>query len=222
MSSLIPSRRRGKLASATKAARNVALVRAGLSLAETRLAKRLPGVRKRRTITPKRVVAVGGGVLAATAGVLAKRRSGGGGDGGSSTPSTPVPPTPTNYDASGPPANTATPRAYTPEPTLGIDEAAEEAAASAEAAAIGGTVGDYVGNDPSLSADDADRPLAEAGEGESEGLDQATAELLDNVTAPVGPGAGMTDAERRIQEAIAEQTSPQSGETPDARTPPSY
>src|SRR5690242_10526784 len=54
---------------------------------------------------------------------------------------------PSNYDAPGPVANTATP-VPAPEPevlteTGGIDEAAEEAAAAAEAANIGGQVSDY-------------------------------------------------------------------------------
>src|SRR3954466_8926956 len=95
-------------------------------------------------------------------------------------PYPPPPPAPSNYDAPGPPANTATP---VPAPDAqildedgGIDEAAEEAAAAAEAANTGGQVSDYAGlNDPDLVADEAERPLVEAGEGTSEGQEQAEA-----------------------------------------------
>ena len=76
-------------------------------------------------------------------------------------------------------ANTATavpaPPAYEP-PT--IDEEAEEAAAAAEAANIGGAVSDYAGpaGEP---ATEAERPLAEAGEGEAEGQEQAEVDLSE-------------------------------------------
>src|SRR3954471_11633563 len=89
---------------------------------------------------------------------------------------------PSNYDAPGPVANTATP-VPAPEPevrteTGAIDEAAEEAAAAAEAANIGGTVSEYADViDPDEPATEADRPLAEAGEGYAEGQEQAEAEL---------------------------------------------
>ena len=62
---------------------------------------------------------------------------------GEPAPVTPAPPQPSNYDAPGPVANTATPiPAPDPhgEPPETIDEADEEAAAAAEAAAIGGTL----------------------------------------------------------------------------------
>ena len=81
-------------------------------------------------------------------------------------------------------ANTATP-VPAPEPLVrdedgAIDEAAEEAAAAAEAANIGGPVSDYAGiQEPRLAADEADRPLVEAGEGSSEGQEQAEAALAD-------------------------------------------
>jgi hypothetical protein len=225
MPQLIPfRRRRSRLASATKAARNLALLRAGLALVQTRLARRIPGMTPKRTVTPGRV-ALAGGALAGVA-VLARLlgRRGDDGGGGSSTPSAPSPPpAPANYDAPGPPANTATPVAA-PVADLddvpAIDEEGEVEAAAAEAAGIGGPSPDYASTEASLIADEAERPLVESGEGESEGQDQTEAELLDNATAPYGPGAGMTDAERQIDQAIADQENPAVGETPDPAAPP--
>ena len=90
---------------------------------------------------------------------------------------TPPAPGPSNYDAPGPVANTATPvpapEPYQP-PT--VDEDAEEAAAAAEAANIGGVVSEYAGP-TDLPADEAERPLAESGEGAQEGLEQAESDL---------------------------------------------
>ena len=130
-------------------------------------------------------------------------------------PAAPAPPQPSNYDAPGPVANTATPiPAPDPhgEPPESIDEAAEEAAAAAEAAAIGGSVSDYAGPEPGEPADEAHRPLAEAGEGESEGQEQAEAELADNASFR---DAAPSDAERQIDEAIEQAGQPQAGETPE-------
>ena len=70
-----------------------------------------------------------------------------------------------------------------PEP---IDEEAEEPAAAAEAAAIGGRVAPTPAPSPTRPISEAERPLAEAGEGEAEGLEQADAELEENPT--VGDG----------------------------------
>ena len=98
-----------------------------------------------------------------------------------------------------------------PEP---IDEEAEEAAAAAEAAAIGGRVAPYAGSEPDEEISEAERPLAEAGEGEAEGLEQADAELEENATV----GDGMSDAERQIDEAIEAADNPAVGETPEGPT----
>src|SRR3712207_1341116 len=116
------------------------------------------------------------GAAAMAAGVLLKRDKVAGlltsGSSGTSSGTDWAPtrvPEPSNYDAPGPVANTATP-VPAPEPevlteTGAIDEAAEEAAAAAEAANIGGQVSDYADvDDPSLVADEATRPLVEAGE----------------------------------------------------------
>lgn len=188
-----------------------------------------------------RTAALVGGVVAAIAGAIKTRRS---------TPTTsqtpPAPPAPSgpgvppdlaaggpepapapaNYDAPGPPANTATPLAATPtnplddpEPDAGLDEEAEVAAAAAEAAAIGGADPAYASTEASLLADEAERPLVESGQGESEGQDLAEAALLDEVTSPDGPGAGVTDAERQINQAIEDQENPVVGETPDVAPP---
>jgi len=124
------------------------------------------------------------------------------------------PPEPSNYDAPGPPANTATPvpapDAQILEEDGSVDEAAEEAAAAAEAANIGGQVSDYAGiQDPDEPASEAERPLVEAGEGFSEGEEQAEAELA----VAAQPSDGVSDFERQIDEVIDEQSSPTSGET---------
>src|SRR3954452_19193580 len=129
------------------------------------------------------------GAAAVAAGVLLKKDKVQGllSSGGSSAPAdtdwAPAPAVgPSNYDAPGPVANTATP-VPAPEPevrteTGAIDEAAEEAAAAAEAANIGGTVSDYADViDEGEPADEAHRPGAEAGGGPAEGLEQAEAEL---------------------------------------------
>jgi hypothetical protein len=124
-------------------------------------------------------------------------------------PTEPPPPAPSNYDAPGPVANTATPvPAPDPQQPEAIDEAAEEAAAAAEAANIGGVVSDYAG--PSdQPATEAERPLAEAGEGEAEGQEQAE---LDLRTAAEPTAPGMSDTERQIDETIEQAANPLAGE----------
>src|SRR5919108_3688022 len=104
------------------------------------------------------------GAAAVAAGVLLKRDKVAGLLGqGQSEPQQPswtpaAAPAPANYDAPGPPENTATP-VPAPEPFVreedgSIDERAEEAAAGAEAANIGGQVSDYADiQEPDRSAD---------------------------------------------------------------------
>ncbi len=151
-----------------KTARNLAVADIALAFARDRLAAQLPGVQPRKRRPGRKSLLIGGVAATAAAALLFKRDKvtallpGGRGD----EPAPPQPPyTPppvSNYDASGPVANTATavpvPPAYE-EPT--IDEAAEEAAAAAEAANIGGTVSDYAGPDGEY-ATDAEAPLAES------------------------------------------------------------
>ena len=124
----------------------------------------------------------------------------------------PRPPQPSNYDAAGPVANTATP---IPAPDArsreAIDEEAEIAAAAAEAAAIGGGVPDYPGVSLSEHADEATRPLAEAGEGEAEGQELAEMELVEAAQ----PSDTMSDAQRQIEATIDAQANPHTGERPD-------
>ena len=194
-----------------KAVRNLAFAEAALALAKDRSG----GRRSRRP--GAKLLLVGGAVAAAGAAALLKRdkvaallpsRT--------QTPeyTPPPPPQQSNYDAPGPVANTATPiPAPDPQqqPPAAIDETAEEAAAAAEAAAIGGTSSDYAGEEPGEPADEAFRPLAEAGGGEAEGQEQAEAALADNATYR---DAGMSDAERQIDEAIEEAGQPQEGEHP--------
>ena len=106
-------------------------------------------------------------------------------------------------------ANTATAVPVPPafeEPA--IDEAAEEAAAAAEAANIGGTVSDYAGPDGEL-ADEAERAVAEAGEGESEGQEQTEAELREAAEAS---RPGMSPEQAQIDEAIEQAANPLAAE----------
>ena len=124
-------------------------------------------------------------------------------------PASPPPPGPSNYDAPGPVANTATP-VPAPEPLQPptLDEEAEEAAAAAEAANIGGVVSDYAGP-ADQAAGEAERPLAEAGEGEAEGQEQAERDLRQ-AAEPTAPG--MSDTERQIDDAIEQAANPLEGE----------
>jgi hypothetical protein len=229
---LTPFRRRRK---ATRMARNLALAEAALALAKSRAGAGAGAVKRRR-----RMVVVGGAVLAAGAVAIAKRdkvarvlpsRSG-----GHTAPEPPVPPQPSNYDAPGPVANTATPipapdPLTRPQPdetqaALGrdddatarpaIDERAEEEAAAAEAAAIGGSQNDYAGIGLDEPADEAMRPVVEAGGGEAEGQEQAEAELLENATVR---DQAPSDAERQIDAVIEQQDEPASGETPEPLAP---
>ena len=97
-----------------------------------------------------------------------------------------------------------------------IDERAEEEAAAAEAAAIGGGPTNYAGVSLDEPADEAERPVVEAGGGESEGQEQAEAELLENATVR---DQAPSDAERQIEDAIEAQDEPASGETPEPLAP---
>src|SRR4051794_28070910 len=169
------------------------------------------------------------GAAAVAAGVLLKRDKVQGllSSGGSSAPAdtgwAPAPASgPSNYDAPGPVANTATP-VPAPEPevltdTGAVDEAAEEAAAGAEAANIGGEVSDYAGlEEEAESAPEAERPLAEAGQGSAEGLEQAEAELEAAAEEPL---VGASDFGGSIDDAIDEAAQPSAGETLEAPSEP--
>ncbi len=123
-----------------------------------------------------------------------------------------------NVDVDGPPENTAThvpaPDPAVHEPEGGIDEEAEEAAAAAEAANIGGVPEDYPDpEDPSLEADEAMRPLEEAGEGYNEGQELAESDLIENTESS---GGDPIEAERQIDEIIEAQDDPFSGESGEA------
>ena len=119
-----------------------------------------PVCKPRRRRPGKKSLLLGGVAAAAAAALLLKRDKviallpGGRGDEPAPPEPAYTPPPVSNYDASGPVANTATavpvPPAYE-EPA--IDEAAEEAAAAAEAANIGGSVSDYAGPDGEYATD---------------------------------------------------------------------
>jgi hypothetical protein len=198
--------RRSKLSKAAKTARNLAIADAALALVRDRIARKLPGVKPRRRWPSVKALALGGVAAAGTAAALLKRDKITGmmarstADVPSAPPAPSPPPGPSNYDVSGPVANTATP-VPAPEGAAppAIDEAAEEAAAAAEAANIGGTVSDYAATQPDLAAPPSEQPLAEAGAGESEGQEQAEAELAQ-AAQPTAPG--MSDEQRQIEDAI--------------------
>src|SRR4051812_47861927 len=170
------------------------------------------------------------GAAAVAAGVLLKKdkvqgllSSGGGSGAAADTGWAPVPATgPSTYDAPGPVANTAT-AVPAPEPevvtdTGAIDEAAEEAAAAAEAANIGGAVSEYADVvDEGEAASEANRPLAEAGEGSAEGLEQAEAELEAAAEEPL---VGASDFGGSIDDAIDEAGQPYAGERLEAPSEP--
>jgi hypothetical protein len=80
----------------------------------------------------------------------------------------------------------------------------EEEAAAEEARHIGGDpdeTTDYIERDgrPAGISDEAWRPLAEAGEGEAEGFEEAEAELIERAENPHGPSP-LKDAERDEEE----------------------
>jgi hypothetical protein len=203
-----------------KTARNLAVADIALAFARDRVARMVPGMQPRRRRPPVGKLLIGGGVAAGLLALLFKRDAVRGLLPGSSSESAPVepsytPPPVSNYDAPGPVANTATAVPVPPafeEPT--IDEAAEEAAAAAEAANIGGSVSDYVGPEGEI-ATEAERPLAEAGEGESEGQEQTEAELA----AAAEPFDGMSPEQAQIEDAIDQAGNPAVGETPEPAEP---
>jgi hypothetical protein len=165
----------------------------------------------------RKLLLLGAAVVAA--GVLLKRDKVAGmlpGRGQTYEPPAPAPPGPSNYDAPGPVANTATPvPAPEPQEPEAIDEAAEEAAAAAEAANIGGVVSAYAGP-ADLPADEAERPVVEAGGGEAEGQEQAEAELR-SAAEPTAPG--ISDEQRQIEDAIEEAGNPLAGEQIEGQVP---
>jgi hypothetical protein len=163
----------------------------------------------------RKLLLVGAAVVAA--GIFLKRDKVAGLLPSRTEPYSPPAPGPSNYDAPGPVANTATPvPAPEPHDPAAVDEAAEEAAAAAEAANIGGTVSDYAGP-TDLPATEAERPLAEAGEGEAEGQEQAELDL-EQAAQPYAPG--MSDTERQIEDAIEQAANPLAGETVEPVRPP--
>src|SRR5919198_4054130 len=86
-------------------------------------------------------------------------------------------------------------------------EREQEDAAADEAAHIGGERDDdldYIERDsrPGGMSEEAWRPLEEAGEGESEGFEEAEAELIERAENPHGPSP-MADAEDVDEEAEA-------------------
>jgi hypothetical protein len=205
----------------TKNARNALIADAAIAFARDRLGAKVPGVKPRRRRGRK--LLLGGLVAALGTGVLLKRDKvaallPGHSETAFTPPPPPPPPAPSNYDAPGPVANTATPvPAPEPQQPPPIDEAAEEAAAAAEAANIGGQVSDYAAAEPDLAPSEAERPLAEAGEGESEGEEQAEAEL-EQAAEPTAPG--VSPEERQIDDAIEAAGNPTSGERAEPVAPP--
>ena len=206
-----------------KTARNLAVADIALAFARDRVARMVPGVQPRRRRPPVGKLLIGGGLAAGALALLFKRDTVRGLLPGSQSSDTApaaeptyTPPPVSNYDAAGPVANTATAVPVPPafeEPA--IDEAAEEAAAAAEAANIGGTVSDSVGPEGEI-ATEAERPLAEAGEGEAEGQEQTEAELI----AAAEPYDGISPEQAQIEDVIDQASNPAEGETPEPIEPP--
>jgi hypothetical protein len=200
-----------------KKARNAMIAEAAFAIARDRL-----GVKPRRRRGRRLLL---GGVFAALGvGLLVKRdrvKALLPGSEPVAPPPPPPPPAPSNYDVAGPVANTATP-VPAPDPVApqAIDERAEEEAAAAEAANIGGPAPDYAAAaEPGAQApelDEAERPLAEAGEGESEGQEQTEADLAA-AAEPTAPG--VSPAEEQLDEAIEAAGNPATGETPEPVRP---
>lgn len=197
-----------------KTARNAAVADIALAFARDRLAAQLPGVKPRKRRPGAKTLLIGGVAAAAAAAVLLKRDKVAAllpGRGDESAPGEPdySPPPVSNYDASGPVANTATSVPVPPaheSPT--IDEAAEEAAAAAEAGNIGGSVSDYAGPDGEpASLEDA--PVAEAGGGEAEGQEQTELELRE---AAEDREPGLSPEQAQIDEAIDQTSNPLASE----------
>ena len=122
----------------------------------------------------------------------------------------PTAPMPSNYDVGGPPSNTAT-AVPVPEPMMPetLDEQAEVDAAAAAAGAIGGSPSDYASSiEYGLPADEEERPVLEGGGGESEGMEQAEAELVDAAE----PSDTASPYQKQIEDAIEAQDDPNAGE----------
>jgi hypothetical protein len=195
----------------SKKARNALIAKAALSVARDHLGAKPKKRRGRKLLFGGLVAALGAGVLLKRDKVAALLP---GHTEEFSAPPPPPPPAPSNYDVGGPVANTAT-TVPAPDPVVppAIDEAAEEAAAAAEAANIGGPAPDYAAAaEPGALAPEPERPLDEAGEGESEGQEQAEADLADAVAEPEA-------AQQRLDEAIEAAGDPARGETPEPAEP---
>ncbi len=122
-----------------------------------------------------------------------------------------------NFDAPGPPENTAThvpaPEPVVHDPAGAIDEASEEAAAAAEAANIGGEPAHYASDEDALTGvDEAHRPLEEAGEGVSEGQEQAEAQLIDNAEPAAGDAL---EGQRSLEDMLDSPADGFEGEIPE-------
>jgi|SRR4051794_18430880 hypothetical protein len=206
-----------------KTARNLAVADIALAFARDRVARMVPGMEPPKKRSKAKTALIGGGIAAALAALVFKRKTVMGllpGGSSETAPSEPVggytPPPVSNYDAPGPVANTATavpvPPAQEP-PT--IDEAAEEAAAAAEAANIGGAVSDYAGPEGEIASEE-ERAVAEAGGGEAEGQEQTEAELREAAESR----EGRSPEEAQIDDAIEQASNPAEGERTEPVTPP--
>src|SRR3954469_14634152 len=174
----------------SKKARNALIARTALSLAREHLTPPKPKKRRGRKLL------FGGLIAGAVAAVVLKRDKvlallPGHSESENVPPPPPAPPAPSNYDVSGPVSNPAPPvPAPDPVEAPAIDEAAEEAAAAAEAANIGGPAPDYAAAaEPGQLAPEEDIPVAEAGEGESEGAEQAEALVEERGEEPAPEAA---------------------------------
>src|SRR6188472_4290256 len=113
-----------------KSARDIAIAKAVMAVARHQIVAKTPGGKSSRRGPSAKVLLLGGVAVAAGAVVFIKREKVAGLlPSHTETPAASPPPGPSNYDAPGPVANTATP-VPAPEPQVrpaGLDEAAEEA-----------------------------------------------------------------------------------------------
>jgi hypothetical protein len=194
----------------SKKARNALIAKAALSVARDHLTPPKPKKRRGRKLL------FGGLIAGAVAAVVLKRDKvlallpGGHGEADSVPPPPTPPPAPSNYDVSGPVSNTATPvPAPDPVEAPAIDEAAEEAAAAAEAANIGGPAPDYAAAaEPGQLAPEEEIPVAESGEGESEGAEQAEALVEERNEEPTPESAEQPPPDTPADPAAPEERAP--------------
>jgi hypothetical protein len=196
----LPIRRRGKLSSAAKTARNIALADAALSLL---------GSSSRRRGPSGKTLLIGGAAAVAVGAALWKRDKARALLPGGSSPtepwSPPAPPQPSNYDAPGPPANTATP-IPAPDPVVQPDPARsdpidEPAVRGEELGEKSPPLDDPLGVGPTPADHDAAEPIDEVAEERAAAAEAAAIGGQPTEYAGTAADEPTTEAERPLAEA---------------------